>query len=44
LSRILGEAGELAKAANHLERVGSKVKRYGEGSKEEIAKESVDLI
>jgi NTP pyrophosphatase (non-canonical NTP hydrolase) len=44
VSRLCEEAGELAKAINHYEKQGSKVRRYGEIDKTEIAKEAVDVI
>lgn len=44
VSRLCEEAGEVAKAVNHMEKMGVKVEKYGEPDKTELAKEIRDVI
>lgn len=43
-TRLLEEAGELAKEVNHHEKTGVKIQKYGPPSKEAMAKEMHDVL
>lgn len=43
-TRILEEAGELAREVNHCEKTGIKIQKYGEPNKNAMAKEMKDVI
>lgn len=44
ITRLVEECGELAKEVNHWERIGVKVQKYGEPSKENLSKEIQNVI
>ena len=44
ITRLAEECGELAKEVNHFEHSGIKLEKYGEPSKEAMAKEVQDVI
>jgi NTP pyrophosphatase (non-canonical NTP hydrolase) len=44
ITRLAEECGELAKEVNHCERTGVKIMKYGEPSREHMAKEINDVI
>lgn len=43
-TRLLEEAGELAKEVNHHEKTGVKIQKYGEPNKMAMAKEVKDVL
>lgn len=43
-TRLLEEAGELAKEVNHHERTGVKIQKYGEPDRTHMAKEMHDVL
>lgn len=43
-TRLLEEAGELAKEVNHHERTGIKIQKYGEPNQKTMAKEMRDVL
>ena len=44
MTRLLEECGELAQQVNHFEKSGIKLEKYGEPSKQKMAKEVMDVL